>query len=239
MDGPFHAGGAVKGSLVLFDIDNTLLNTGGAGRIAMERAFADVFAVDGALAGVEFQGHTDRSVYLHTLGLHGLPDGGADVYQTFVDRYHALLSRYLPLHQGHLKPGVPALLHLLRDAGALLSLQTGNFREGAGQKLEHYGIARHFEGGGFGDNLADRPALVREAMRQFRGRFSGPVYVIGDTPADMISARANGAFAIGVATGEHRRDELTAADADLVFSDMADVAATMAALTALAAPAAR
>ena len=236
MDGPFHAGGAVRGSLVLFDIDNTLLNTGGAGRIAMELAFADVFGLDDALAGVEFQGRTDRSVYLHALGLQGLPDGGADVYRAFVDRYHALLAQHLPRHQGHLKPGVPALLHLLRDAGALLSLQTGNFREGAERKLKHYGIAPHFEGGGFGDDIADRPALVWEAMRQFQGRFSGPVYVIGDTPADMVSARANDAFAIGVATGEHGRDELLAAGADLVFPDLGDVAAVMAVLTALAAP---
>ena len=226
----------MKGSLVLFDIDNTLLNTGGAGRIAMERAFADVFGVDGALAGVEFQGHTDRSIYLHLLGLHSLPDGDADAYRTFVDRYHALLARHLPLHRGHLKPGVPPLLDLLRDSGALLSLQTGNFREGARQKLEHYGIVRHFEGGGFGDDLADRPSLVREAMRQFQGRFSGPVYVIGDTPADMVSGRANEAFTIGVATGAHGQDDLVAAGADLVFPDMADVTAVMAALSGLSAP---
>lgn len=225
--------GAMKSSVVLFDIDNTLLYTGGAGRMAMEATFAEVFGLESALTSVEFNGKTDRSIYTVTLQLHGIEDRPG-AYEQFERRYLEILDRLLPERPGHRKPGIPHLLAALRDAGAALGLATGNFRSGAMRKLQYYGIEEYFLYGGFGDNAEEREALVRDALAQAAAGPDDAVYVIGDTPGDIVSARQNGVFAIGVATGSYRTDDLLAAGAHVTFDDLSDIARVIEMLRSLA-----
>lgn len=223
--------------LVLFDIDNTLLYTGGAGGAAMTLAFAELYGVADAFAGAEFHGRTDRSIVAKALQAHGLGeiDGGC------LARFEQAYLRHLDLtlderrERGHLKPGIPVVLDALLAEGMQLGLATGNLRAGAERKLRYYRIDRYFRKGGFGDVTEDRAVMVREALDAYGGSAGlGPVYVVGDTPADVTSAKANGVFAIGVATGAYTVDELTQAGADLAFPDLSDIERALAALAALA-----
>jgi phosphoglycolate phosphatase-like HAD superfamily hydrolase len=121
-----------------------------------------------------------------------------------------------------------------------LGLATGNFSRAAGLKLEHYGIESYFGGGGFGEESEDRSVIVRNAVERLGAGASGAeAVVIGDTPHDVSSAKANGALAVGVATGGHTTDQLRDSGADLVFEDFSDwreAAATLAGAQAGARP---
>ncbi len=225
-------------SIVLFDIDNTLLYTGGAGSAAMTAAFAEAYGVADAFAKIEFQGRTDRAIFFDALRLHGLaadaPDADAG-FGRFLSAYLGHLDDTLAAKQGHLKPGIPRLLDALLARGMALGLATGNLRDGAVRKLRHYGLERYFDRGGFGDTTEDRADMVRDAVAAF-GVNGGhpPVYVVGDTPADVTSAKANCVFAVGVATGAYTVDELAEAGADVAFPDLSDIEQVLAALTSLA-----
>jgi phosphoglycolate phosphatase-like HAD superfamily hydrolase len=217
--------------IFLFDIDNTLLNSGGAGGRAMNLAFRDLFGVEDGFEGVEFSGRTDSSIFHDGLLLHRLPDGDFPALMArFKATYLRHLARTLPQREGRVLPGVPALLRALSGTeGVRLGLATGNFRRGAMMKLEHYGIRHFFRGGGFGEDSEGRSEVVALAMRRLGSRPGGrtPVYVIGDTPIDVEAARANGAVAVGVATGTSSIEKLTRAGADVVFPDLGDVASVL------------
>jgi phosphoglycolate phosphatase-like HAD superfamily hydrolase len=217
--------------IFLFDIDNTLLNSGGAGGRAMNLAFRDLFAIEDGFDGVEFSGRTDSAIFRDALVLHRLPDGDFPALLVrFKASYLRHLARTLPQTEGRLLPGVPALLRALSEREAVrLGLATGNFRRGAMMKLEYYGIRPFFCGGGFGEDSEQRGEVVALAIRRLGSRPWGrtPVYVVGDTPIDVEAARANGALAVAVATGSSSADELKQAGADVVFPDFSDLASVL------------
>ena len=132
--------------VVLFDIDNTLLYSGGAGSFAMNAAFNELFGVSDGFARVEFSGRTDLYILEQGLAEHGIAGGAEEHLAAFTSRYYALLPQALAQRDGYLMPGFPQLLEALRGAGVRLGLATGNFSEAAGIKLEYYGIAGFFEG---------------------------------------------------------------------------------------------
>jgi len=209
--------------VVLFDIDNTLLYTGGAGSHAMNLAFAELFAVDDGFRNIEFSGRTDLFILQSGLahgGIEGEPHGHVDA---FVKRYVELLPASLVEREGHLMPGFPELLAALRDAGATLGLATGNFREGARLKLEYFDIAGFFQGGGFGEVSLERADVVAAAIAAVaNGAHPSEIIVVGDTPHDITSALDNGAIGVGVATGTYTADQLRESGAHTVFKDFAD-----------------
>ena len=208
----------------LFDIDNTLLYTGGAGGIAMARAFEDLYGVPNGFAGIEFSGRTDRYILQGGLDAHGI-EGGCEAHlEGFTRRYYELLPGALRGRRGRLMPGFPELLDALSDEpGVRLGLATGNFREAARIKLEHYGLDRYFSGGGFGEWSLERADVVRTAMESVAdGARPDEIFVIGDTPHDVTSALANGVLAVGVATGGYAVESLRASGAHLVFEDFSD-----------------
>ena len=217
--------------IFLFDIDNTLLNSAGAGSRAMNLAFRDLFNIDNGFEGVEFSGRTDSAIFRDGLLLHRLPDGDFPaLLARFRTSYLRHLGRALPERPGRVLPGVPALLRTLSQTeGVRLGLATGNFRRGAMMKLSHYGIRPFFRSGGFGEDSEQRSEVVALAVRRLGSRPGGrnPVYVIGDTPLDVEAARANAALAVGVATGKNSAEELTRAGADIVFPDLGDVASVL------------
>jgi phosphoglycolate phosphatase-like HAD superfamily hydrolase len=211
------------GRVVLFDIDNTLLYSGGAGSFAMNAAFSELFGVSDGFARVEFSGRTDLFILQQGLAEHGIAGGAEEHLAAFTSRYYGLLPEALAQREGYLMPGFPELLSALRDAGVRLGLATGNLREGARLKLEHYGIADFFEGGGFGEVSFDRSEVVAAAIHAVgNGARPGDIVVVGDTPHDVTSALANGVVGVGVATGKYTVEELRDSGAALVYQDFAD-----------------
>jgi len=217
--------------IFLFDIDNTLLNSGGAGGRAMNLAFRDLFGIGNGFDGVEFSGRTDTAIFHDGLLIHRLPDGDFPaLLARFKASYVEHLARALTETRGHVLPGVPALLRSLSETeGVRLGLATGNFRRSAMMKLEYYGIRPFLRGGGFGEDSELRSEVVALAIRRLGGRPGGrnPVYVVGDTPIDVEAAKANGAVAVAVTTGKSSAEDLTRAGADAVFPDLSDVASVL------------
>ncbi len=212
------------GRVFLFDIDNTLLYTGGAGTAAMNEAFRQMFGIEDGFAGVEFSGRTDLHILAEGLKAHGIEGDPAGYLEEFAARYCELLPKTLRERQGRLMPGFPQLLEALaQEPGARIGLATGNFSRSAQIKLRFYGIDGYFAGGGFGEDSVDRAKVVRAAIERVAdGAAPEEIYVIGDTPHDITSALDNGAVGVGVATGSYGVEELRASGAKLVFADFAD-----------------
>ena len=219
--------------LLLFDVDNTLLWSGGAGGKAMGLAFRDLFGIEDGFKRVEFSGRTDRYILTTALRQHGI-DGDFDEHQVrFLERYYTHLPQALREREGKLMPGFPALLEDLSGRPDIrLGLATGNFSHAAQLKLAHYGIDGYFSGGGFGEESEDRAVIVRRAIERLgEGLPSAEAVIIGDTPHDVSSAKANGAIAVGVATGTNSVEELRESGADLVFQDFTDWRLAVATMT--------
>jgi phosphoglycolate phosphatase-like HAD superfamily hydrolase len=222
---------------VLFDIDGTLVLTGGAGVRGMARAFADVFAVPDAFSSLHTLGRTDSWILSDALALHGL---SADTTTTtrFRDLYVEHLQRelQLPGPRKGVMPGVRALLEtLVSRREVYLALLTGNYEEAARLKLEFFDLWRYFPCGAFGDDAPDRNGLLPRAIARVR-ECGGPevapedVVVIGDTPLDVACAAAGGARSIAVATGGYSASALEASGADVVLEDLSDLGAVLRAL---------
>ncbi len=208
---------------ILFDIDNTLLNTGGAGGHAMNRAFAELFGVDDGFRKIEFSGRTDLFILQSALEQGEIVGSPQEHMGAFVSAYTRLLPKSLVERSGHVMPGFPQLLNELRAAGAQLGLATGNFSEGARLKLEFYELAGHFAGGGFGEVSRERSQVVAAAIREVAGGAQPEdVMVVGDTPHDITAALANGAIGVGVATGNYSVEELRESGAHITFEDFSE-----------------
>lgn len=210
--------------VLLFDIDGTLIKTGGAGGTALMSAFSDTFQV-AEPCDVPFSGRTDRWIAQRLFRAHDIDDTDAN-WQRLKDEYLRRLVVYLPQREGMVLPGVAALLSQLsqRDDVAL-GLLTGNAQGSAKLKLDHYCLSHYFAFGGYGDHFVDRDDVARDALTASRthiGREVPPdrVWVIGDTPIDVRCARAIGARAVAVATGWDSRERLAAAAPDLVVDSL-------------------
>lgn len=223
--------------LFLFDIDMTLLWSGGAGVRAMNLAFAQAFGISDAFAKVEFTGRSDTAIFRDGARRHGLDGDFSRLLARYQDVYHSILPQTLREAEGRVMPGVPELLAGLRAApNAHLGLATGNFRRAAWLKLEHYGLDDFFLAGGFGEDSEDRAEIVRlaiERLAEVAGE-AGPheVDIIGDTPLDIAAGRANGARSVGVATGSFSVEALKRAGAQLAFPDFSRWQEVLAALLA-------
>lgn len=210
--------------LYLFDIDGTLLNTGGAGRGAMATAFERLFGLKDGFARVEFTGRSDLAI-IHDAARHAALHNGdlRELVRRFKRAYYLALPAHLAAAQGRLLPGVVRLLEKLnRDERATVSLGTGNFRSSAAIKLRHFGIADQFRFGGFGDRTTIRAEIIEQGIRaanRAAGKH-GTVFVIGDTVHDVAAAKANGAVAVAVATGRPTRAELETARPDFLLDSL-------------------
>lgn len=221
--------------VLLFDIDMTMVKTQGAGRAAMELAFAREFGIEKATEGILFDGRTDRGIFFETLERHGL--GGEALipnYARFAEAYIELLPGWIVQKGGGVVlPGVHDLLAALaaRDE-AVVGLATGNMRRGAAHKLGHFGLWERFAGGGFGDDHTVRADLVRAGLEELAALFSfdpdpANAVVLGDTPLDIEAAHAIGAKALGVATGRFTVEELKASGAEFAVEDLSDTRAVL------------
>jgi phosphoglycolate phosphatase-like HAD superfamily hydrolase len=222
--------------VVLFDIDGTMLRSGGVGRIAMERALQEVFGSPGSQE-YHYDGKTDRQIVRDLMRLDGLTDDQID------ERMDELIEAYLSglrfeLASGkrevHVFEGVRELIEELdKHPEIALGLLTGNVEEGARAKLGAAGIDfDRFKVNAFGSDHEHRPELPGVAQlraKEILGKeIAGDrVVVIGDTPADIRCGEAIGARAIGVATGRYSTEELASHGAYAVFETLADTAKVM------------
>ena len=214
--------------LVLFDIDGTLVLTGGAGLRAMTRACEEIVGHADALEGIPVAGRTDWIILHDTLARLGRALDEL-LFDQLRERYVEHLRREI-LQPGKgfngALPGVPELLQQLDERDDVyLALLTGNFEAGARIKLERFDLWRYFRCGAYGDDAADRNALVPVAVERASACGIPPiapadVIVVGDTPHDVACARASGATAIAVATGGYTSDQLRACGASIVFDNL-------------------
>ncbi len=222
-------------ALILFDIDGTLLLSGRAGLRAMTRAFDQTFGITNAFAGESFGGRTDSYLVSKALEAAGLPDT-PEQHDRFRASYIPLLAEEIEHpgtgHKG-LMPGARELLEAIHDQDHLhLALLTGNYREAAEIKLQHFELWDFFEWGAFSDDAADRNALVPIARTRAE-TYDIPVeaiervIVIGDTPHDIECARVAGAKCIAVATGGFTVEQLREFGADHVLKDLSDTEAVL------------
>lgn len=216
-------------TLLLFDIDGTLLTTGGCGERALRGAVKDFFGKDDDLKDIEIAGRTDTSIARQLLRKY---EGDEERALEVLEHYLRHLPTLLPQIQGRLLPGVMELLDALHARGdVVLALLTGNLERGARHKLSHYGVWHYFQFGAFADDHHDRNELGAFALSRARARGLEPrldrVFVIGDTPHDIACGRACGARAIGVATGGSTYEQLQAANPDAVLRDFSDLRATL------------
>lgn len=219
--------------LVLFDIDGTLVLTGGAGIRAMNRAGESVLGITSLLDGVPVAGRTDW-IILHDAVRNIGRELDEALFQRLRDAHHAFLREEIEQPGQGVKavmPGIRELLPVLESRpDVFLGLVTGNFEEAARIKLEHFGLWRYFRCGAFGDDSADRNALVPFAVERARGcGLDGvsfdDVLVVGDTPHDVACAHAVGARPVAVATGGYSVEALRDTGAQVVFADLRDTAA--------------
>jgi phosphoglycolate phosphatase-like HAD superfamily hydrolase len=208
--------------VLLFDIDGTLIRSGGAGKAAMEAALQSAFGVPEVRHRVPFSGRTDPGIARELLQVHGIEPTTAHVNR-LRDAYLAHLPDALRRIPGTVLPGIEAALRRERQ-GAVIGLLTGNIRAGAQIKLRHYGLWDYFPFGGFADDLTDRDDVARRALVEAEAHVGRPVdpadvWVIGDTPLDVQCARAIGAKAVVVATGWHPHEELVACCPDHLLPD--------------------
>ncbi len=218
----------MRPTVLLFDIDGTLLSSGGAGRHAIVRAFTERYGREDAFAGMSFAGMTDRAIARGGLTHIGRPadeeeiDAALEHYVRCLEEEVARADKYR-VHAG-MHAAIEAAEQRPRTA---VGLGTGNIRKGARVKLARVNLHDRFPFGGFGCDHEDRAELIRMGARRGADSLGSPladcrVVVIGDTPKDVAAAQAIGAESIAVATGVFTVEQLRQTPATLVVRDLAE-----------------
>lgn len=210
--------------LILFDIDCTLVDTGGAGMSALNEAALEVFGSEGP--PLDLAGSTDKGIVRGLFGHFELPYDEA-LEERFFEVYLPKVERNLndPSFGGKVLEGAQNLLNALEEEGHTLGLMTGNIERGAVVKTSHYGLSEHFGFGSYGDDHWDRNklgpiALARAEAATGKTFLSDEILVIGDTPKDVACAHAFGVRCVAVATGAFNEEALRACGADEVISTL-------------------
>lgn len=200
--------------LVLFDIDGTLIRSGGAGVKAFKQTFATEFGLPGATDNVVFSGRTDVSLVRQIFRQNGIEDSHKN-FERFFDQYPFWLDHFLHRLQGGHCEGVLDFIRGLQAAKEkpMLGLLTGNIRLGAELKLRRHNLWHHFALGAFADDNEDRNCIAgiakeRGAKRLGRELKGEEIVVIGDTPHDVTCGQSIGAKVVAVATGGTPLSEL-------------------------------
>jgi phosphoglycolate phosphatase-like HAD superfamily hydrolase len=205
---------------VLFDIDGTLLVTGGAGGVAWQRAFEELHGIDVDIAEHTDAGMTDPEiaaiVFREAIGREGSPKERSRAISAYLKHLPAAVAE----SDGYrVMPGIEQLLDRLIDSGHLLGLVTGNIEAAAHIKLARAHLNRFFSFGGYGSDSADRTEVTKAALA--RGELvsggvlaEGACIAVGDTPRDIKAGHGAGIKVVGIATGSYSVDQLKSAGAD-------------------------
>ncbi len=222
-------------TLLLWDIDGTLIDSGGAGERALRLALKREFALEDSFAWLEYFGRTDVWIARTILQKH---HGAAtpETIQRFLAGYLKALAEEMHNPLARILPGVSAIIARAAQQGNISQgLLTGNLRQGAETKLTHLGLWSPFPFGAFADDAEHRddlgPFALRRASSQSGHDFSPEhVFVIGDTPHDIACGKAIGAQTIAVATGRFSSEQLLAHQPTAILENLAEPAAFFALL---------
>lgn len=218
--------------LLLWDIDGTLIASGGAGMRALQTALKNVFGLEGSLADIDFAGRTDTWIMRAAFLKFGLP-ATEENFARYFDGYVAALPAELVNPQARVLPGVRELLHAAVAHGQIAQgLLTGNRRRGAQVKLTYHGLWEYFEFGAFGDDSEHRnelgPHAVRRALERHGVDFAADrIWVIGDTPHDIACGKNIGARTLAVGTGGSKLEQLRAHTPTAALENLSDTEAVM------------
>ncbi len=211
---------------VLFDIDGTLLVTGGAGAVAWQRAFRELHGIDANIEEHTHAGMTDPEiatiVFREVIGRYGSEAERAEA----IAGYLSHLEDAVDESSGYrVMPGVEDLLPQLAEQGVLLGLVTGNIEAAAQIKLARANLNRFFAFGGYGSDSSDRTELTRKALERGVVAAGAPLDLgatigVGDTPRDVEACHGAGIRVAGVATGQYSVEELSDAGADWALEDV-------------------
>lgn len=218
--------GAIRA--VLFDIDGTLLVTGGAGAVAWQRAFEELHRVEADIAEHTDAGMTDPEiaaiVFREVIGREGTQEERSKAIGCYLKH----LPNAVAESAGYrVMPGIEELLPRLIEDGVLLGLVTGNIEAAAHIKLSRGHLNRFFSFGGYGSDSADRTEVTKTALQ--RGALvsggtlgDGACIAVGDTPRDVKAGHGAGIKVVGVATGSYEVDQLKQAGADWAITQVSD-----------------
>jgi phosphoglycolate phosphatase len=211
---------------VLFDIDGTLLVTGGAGAVAWQRAFRELHGVDANIDEHTQAGMTDPEiaeiVFREVIGR----DGSEAERARAIAGYLSHLPDTVAESSGfRVMPGIEQLLGRLSEQGVLLGLVTGNIEAAAQIKLARGDLNRFFSFGGYGSDARDRTQLTRKALERGGALAGAPLdpaatIAVGDTPRDVSAGHGAGIKVVGVATGSYTVEQLGEASADWAIADV-------------------
>jgi phosphoglycolate phosphatase-like HAD superfamily hydrolase len=212
--------------LLLFDIDGTLVLTGGAGIRALNRAFSQIVGIENAMDGIRPHGKTDPAIVREIFAGKGRNGHTPDTVVRILDAYVGFLPDEVRSSTTYrILPGILSFLETFKEhPGIVCGLATGNVEQGARIKLERGNLNSYFRFGGFGSDAENRTDLVRRAAEKGilqAGQNIDPqeIFVIGDTPRDIEAGKGAGFRTVGVATSDYSKDVLDEAGADLVMSD--------------------
>lgn len=211
---------------MLFDIDGTLIDSGGAGGAAWREAFQDLYGIPADIGSFTDAGMTDPEVGRRTFeAVLGRPPSAAELTKVLARRQRHLPRTVAESQRYRVLPGVPERLEQLHDDGYPLGLTTGGTEAAAHTKLARAELNHYFCFGGYGSDSPDRVELTRRAIERGAVTLGEPlpperVVVVGDTPLDVSAAHGAGARAIAVATGHYSEDQLRASGADHVVATL-------------------
>jgi phosphoglycolate phosphatase len=217
---------ATEHRILLFDIDGTLVTTGGAGAVAWKQAFQELHGIPADIGQFTDAGMTDPDVGAKTFeAVIGRPPSAIELAQVVQRRLEHLPEAVANSAGYKVLPGVPERLRQLSRDGHLLGLITGNGDGAAHIKLMRGDLNRWFTFGAYASAGLDRPGIVRQAVRRGEAMLgedvpNSQIYVIGDTPLDIEAAHAVECTAIAVATGHYDQAALREAGADHVLATL-------------------
>jgi len=223
----------MRPTVLLFDIDGTILDTGGAGHRSIDRAFELLHGRRDACSGFSFGGMTDRAIARAGLAAIGAEPTDAAIDAILTAYLEALEAELAATPQCFVHPGIAEALDAGFAAGAAVGLGTGNVAHGARLKLARVGLHERFSFGGYGSDHELRHEVLAVGARRGAAALGVAledcrVVVIGDTPKDIAAAQAIVAECVAVATGLFTVEQLAACGPTRVFASLRDEGAIQA-----------
>ena len=220
----------MKNRLILFDIDETLISSDGAGRRAIGKALAEMFDVDLSNIKVSMSGKTDPQILTEILSAGAIAESEINArMKEILDIYISLLQEQIDKSKSYIiHKGVPEILDVLvKTENAFLGLLTGNIETGARMKLNRFDLNKFFPIGAFGSDSANRMDLPKIATDRGNNHYQiefapEEVTIIGDSIYDVMCAKGFGAKSLAVNTGVTRREMLVEQNPDFLFDDLSD-----------------
>jgi phosphoglycolate phosphatase len=224
--------------LLLFDLDWTLIYTGGAGVRALNTAFEKIFGIADAMKTVSPDGKTDPAICREMVRVHLKREPTPGEIETLCRGYLERLAIEIPSSPGYkILPGIPTLLEkLAQRKDVLMGLGTGNLEEGARIKLARADLMKYFRFGGYGSDAEERPDVLRTGARRGEAILgkqmpAQDVVVIGDNIRDVQAGKAIGAKTVAVASGPMTYEQLSETHPDHLFHDLSETEAVLNVLT--------